>query len=240
MNKKPTKKLDSKSNVFINTLKFFKFIMITLVILALVGGLYASKVIYGVAKDSPDLSLSQFIDLNEPSIVVDDEGNEFDIIHTDEVRFPLELSEMGENVKNAFISIEDERFEKHKGVDYRRTISVSIQDVLGRFTGQRNMQGGSTITQQLIKNTYLTKEKSITRKIKEMYMALETEKMVSKEQILETYLNRIFLGGKAHGVEAAANQYFDKSAKDLSIIEAAYIAGTTQSPTNYYAFSDSS
>ena len=240
MSTKPTKKLNPKSNAFLNTIKFFKFIIIFLIIVAIIIGFYASKIIYGVAKDSPDLSLNQFINLNEPSVVVDDEGNEFDIIHTDEVRFPLKLNEMGENIKNAFISIEDERFFKHKGVDYRRTISVTVQDFIGRFTGKRNLQGGSTITQQLIKNTYLTREKSIERKIKEIYMALKTEKMTSKEQILETYLNRVFLGGKAHGVEAASNQYFNKSSKDLTILEAAYIAGTTQSPTNYYAFSDSS
>ncbi|NLB19503.1 MAG: hypothetical protein GX829_01385, partial [Clostridium sp.] len=169
-----------------------------------------------------------------------DEGNQMDLIHTDEVRFPIDLEDMGANIINAFISIEDERFEKHKGVDYKRTIGVTLRDVFGRFTGNRDMQGGSTLTQQMIKNTFLTRDQKYERKIKEIFMALEAEKKLTKDQILETYLNSIYLGGKANGVEAAARQYFSKSAKDLNIVEAAYIAGATQSPSVYYAFGQNS
>ncbi len=240
MTNKPSKRKNAKTNSFTLFSKFIKFLMISVIIITLVGGLYVTKVVLDIAAKAPEVSTTKFLALSEPSIVLDDEGIQMDIIHTDEVRFPLKLDEMGDNIINAFISIEDERFEKHKGVDYRRTIGVTIRDVLGQITGNRDMQGGSTLTQQMIKNTFLTREQKYDRKIKEIFMALEAEKLLTKEQILETYLNSIFLGGKANGVEAAARQYFSKSSKDLNIVEAAYIAGTTQSPSNYYAFSQSS
>lgn len=240
MTSKPSKRKNAKANSFTMFSKFIKFLMISVVIVTLVGGLYVTKIVLDIAEQAPEVSTTKFLSLSEPSIVLDDEGNQMDIIHTDEVRFPLNLEEMGDNIINAFISIEDERFLKHKGVDYRRTVGVTVRDVLGRFTGNRDMQGGSTLTQQMIKNTFLTREQKYERKIKEIFMALEAEKLLSKNQILETYLNSVFLGGKANGVEAAARQYFNKSAIDLNIVEAAYIAGTTQSPSNYYAFSQSS
>ncbi len=240
MTNKPGKRKNAKANSFTLFSKFIKFLMISVIVVTLVGGLYVTKVVLDIAAKAPEVSTTKFLSLNEPSIVLDDEGNQMDIIHTDEVRFPLELEEMGDNIINAFISIEDERFLKHKGVDYRRTVGVTVRDILGRFTGSRDMQGGSTLTQQMIKNTFLTREQKYERKIKEIFMALEAEKLLTKNQILETYLNSVFLGGKANGVEAAARQYFNKSSKDLNIVEAAYIAGTTQSPSNYYAFSQSS
>ncbi|MFH5836420.1 transglycosylase domain-containing protein [Proteiniclasticum sp. C24MP] len=214
--------------------------MIALIIATIAGSLYVAKIVLEIAEDAPEVNVSRFLALNEPSIVLDNEGNQMDLIHTDEVRFPLALENMGQNIVDAFISIEDERFEKHKGVDYRRTIGVTIRDIVGQVTGNRDMQGGSTLTQQMIKNTFLTREQKYERKIKEIFMALHAEKMLTKDQILETYLNSVFLGGRANGVEAAARQYFNKSANELNVLEAAYIAGTTQSPSNYYAFSQSS
>jgi penicillin-binding protein 1A len=240
MNGKPKRRVNAKTSGFTMFIKTIKFLFIALVVATLVGGLYAAKISLAIAEDAPELNAAKFIHQNQPSVVLDSTGAQYDIVHTDEVRFPVSLEEMGQTLQNAFISIEDERFYKHNGVDYRRTISVVIQDVVGRVTGNRSMQGGSTLTQQIIKNTFLTRDKEYTRKIKEIFMALEAEKVLSKEQILETYMNGIFLGGKANGVEAAARQYFSKNAKDLTLIEAAYIAGTTQSPSVYYAFSDSS
>lgn len=237
---KPNTRKNAKSNSFTYFAKFIKFFFILFMIITMVGALYVAKVVLDIAEEAPEVSINRFLSLSEPSIVLDDEGNQMDLIHTDEVRFPIALEDMGQNIIDAFISIEDERFEKHKGVDYRRTIGVTLRDIVGQITGNRDMQGGSTLTQQIIKNTFLTREQKYERKIKEIFMALRAEKMLTKDQILETYLNSIFLGGRANGVEAAARQYFNKSSKDLTVIEAAYIAGTTQSPTNYYAFSQSS
>lgn len=237
---KPNTRKNAKSNSFTYFAKFVKFFFILFMIITMAGSLYVAKIVLDIAEEAPEVSINRFLSLNEPSIVLDDEGNQMDLIHTDEVRFPIALEDMGQNIIDAFISIEDERFEKHKGVDYRRTIGVTLRDIVGQVTGNRDMQGGSTLTQQIIKNTFLTREQKYERKIKEIFMALRAEKMLTKDQILETYLNSIFLGGRANGVEAAARQYFNKSAKDLTVIEAAYIAGTTQSPTNFYAFSQSS
>ncbi|NLB20374.1 MAG: penicillin-binding protein, partial [Clostridium sp.] len=240
MANKPGRRKNAKTNSFTLFSKIVKFLMISVIVITLIGGLYVTKVVLDIAETAPDVSTAKFLSLSEPSIILDDEGNQMDIIHTDEVRFPIDLEEMGANIINAFISIEDERFEKHKGVDYKRTIGVTLRDVFGRFTGNRDMQGGSTLTQQMIKNTFLTRDQKYERKIKEIFMALEAEKKLTKDQILETYLNSIYLGGKANGVEAAARQYFSKSAKDLNIVEASYIAGATQSPSVYYAFGQNS
>lgn len=240
MVKRPNTRRNAKSNSFTYFTKFIKFFLIALLVTSMVGGLYVAKIVLDIGANAPEVSINRFLALSEPSIVVDNEGNQMDIIHTDEVRFPIPLSEMGDNIINAFISVEDERFEKHNGVDYRRTIGVTLRDLLGYITGNRDMQGGSTLTQQIIKNTFLTRDQKYERKIQEIFMAIEAEKMLTKDQILETYLNSIFLGGRANGVEAAARQYFNKSAKELSVVEAAYIAGTTQSPSVYYAFSRSS
>lgn len=240
MIQKPNTRKNATTNSFTVFAKFMKFFLIALIIATMVGSLYVAKIVLEIAEEAPEVNVSRFLSLNEPSIVLDNEGNQMDLIHTDEVRFPLALEDMGQNIVDAFISIEDERFEKHKGVDYRRTIGVTIRDIVGQVTGNRDMQGGSTLTQQMIKNTFLTREQKYERKIKEIFMALHAEKMLTKDQILETYLNSVFLGGRANGVEAAARQYFNKSANELNVVEAAYIAGTTQSPSNYYAFSQSS
>ena len=240
MIQKPNTRKNATTNSFTVFAKFMKFFLIALIIATMAGSLYVAKIVLEIAEEAPEVNVSRFLALNEPSIVLDNEGNQMDLIHTDEVRFPLALEDMGQNIIDAFISIEDERFEKHKGVDYRRTIGVTIRDIVGQITGNRDMQGGSTLTQQMIKNTFLTREQKYERKIKEIFMALHAEKMLTKDQILETYLNSVFLGGRANGVEAAARQYFNKSANELNVVEAAYIAGTTQSPSNYYAFSQSS
>jgi len=240
MVKRPNTRRNATSNSFTYFTKFIKFFLIALLVTSMVGALYVAKIVLDIGANAPEVSINRFLALSEPSIVVDNEGNQMDIIHTDEVRFPIPLSEMGDNIINAFISVEDERFEKHNGVDYRRTIGVTLRDLLGYITGNRDMQGGSTLTQQIIKNTFLTRDQKYERKIQEIFMAIEAEKLLTKDQILETYLNSIFLGGRANGVEAAARQYFNKSAKELSVVEAAYIAGTTQSPSVYYAFSRSS
>jgi penicillin-binding protein 1A len=138
---------------------------------------------------------------------------------------------MPEDLKNAFVSIEDERFYEHNGIDLKRISGVILIDIKSKLKGQSTLQGASTITQQLLKNTLLSSEVSIKRKLQEIYLAVKLEKYLSKDQILEAYMNTIFLGGRANGVEAASQQYFSKKAKDLNLIECAFIAGVTQSPS---------
>ncbi|MCL2103214.1 MAG: transglycosylase domain-containing protein, partial [Syntrophorhabdaceae bacterium] len=133
------------------------------------------------------------------------------------------------NVINAFVAAEDANFFKHKGVDLLAITRAIIKDVLaGEFA-----QGGSTITQQTVKSLFLTPEKNVKRKIKEIILSNRVEKMLSKEDILYLYLNHIYLGDGAYGVEAAAQTYFGKNASSLSLAESSMLAGLTQAPSRY-------
>src|SRR6202035_1138774 len=127
----------------------------------------------------------------------------------------------------AFIAIEDRRFYSHHGVDPLGIMRALVADVLRRGASQ----GGSTITQQLAKNLFLTQERTITRKLQEVVLAFWLERKFSKQQILELYLNRVYFGAGAYGVEAAAQRYFGKSARQVTVAEAALLAGLVKSPS---------
>lgn len=174
------------------------------------------------------------------TIVYDSEGNVIAELSGDENRKIITMSEMSEYLPKAFVAIEDERFYKHGGIDIKRTAAATVTYV---FNGGSSSFGGSTITQQLVKNITNEKETSgtagIERKIKEMSRAYQIEKMISKDQILELYLNLIPLGASGKdlcGVEIASNYYFNKSAKDLTIEESAFLAGINHSPNKYNPF----
>lgn len=150
-------------------------------------------------------------------------------IHQDIKRTVIPFEEMGENIKNATIAIEDDDFYKHKGVQIKsifRAVLVNLKS--GSFS-----QGGSTITQQIVKNSLLTTDKRISRKIKEVFLALKIERELTKDQILEIYLNESPYGGSIYGIQEASMVYFGKKPKDLSITEAAYLAAMPQAPTRY-------
>src|ERR1700686_239971 len=137
------------------------------------------------------------------------------------------LHEMPDYVPKAFIAIEDRRFYSHHGVDPLGIMRALVADVLRRGASQ----GGSTITQQLAKNLFLTQERTVTRKMQEVVLALWLEHKFSKAEILELYLNRVYFGSGAYGVEAAAQRYFGKSARKLTLPEAAMLAGLVQAPS---------
>ena len=127
----------------------------------------------------------------------------------------------------AFVAIEDRRFYSHFGIDPLGISRALLRDV----TGSGGMEGGSTLTQQLAKNLFLTQERTLSRKIQEAILALWLERKYSKDQILELYLNRVYFGSGAYGVEAAAQKYFGKSARFVTLSEAAVLAGLMKSPT---------
>ena len=139
----------------------------------------------------------------------------------------IPLRELPDYVPKAFIAIEDRRFYSHRGVDPLGILRALVADVLRRGASQ----GGSTITQQLAKNLFLTQERTVTRKAQEVVLALWLEHKFSKAQILELYLNRVYFGAGAYGVEGAAQRYFGKSARHLTLAEAAMLAGLVQSPS---------
>lgn len=140
------------------------------------------------------------------------------------------IEDISMNIQNAYISQEDKRFKEHTGVDWISTIRAGLALVKNR--GEIH-QGGSTITQQVIKNTFLTQEKSFKRKLIEVLLAPEIEKKYSKTQIMEYYCNTNFYGNRCYGVESASNFYFGKSAKNVSIAEACLLAGLSNSPSAY-------
>ena len=146
-----------------------------------------------------------------------------------EKRVPVDLDEVPAYLKQAVVATEDRRFYEHAGIDWRGIVRAVVKDIrAGRFK-----EGGSTITQQLAKVLFLTSEKTLTRKLKEAILALQIERRYRKDEILEFYLNQIYLGGGAYGVEAAANRYFGRHVWELDLAECALIAGLPRGPTLY-------
>jgi 1A family penicillin-binding protein len=150
-------------------------------------------------------------------------------VHTDVKRQVVSLDQIAANLKNATIAIEDDTFYQHHGFVF----SSFLRAVIANLTSFSFSQGGSTITQQLVKKAILTGDKSPTRKIKELVLALKLERVMSKDEILEHYLNEIPYGGNLYGIEEASQAYFAKPAKDLTLAESAYLAALPQAPTYY-------
>lgn len=151
-----------------------------------------------------------------------------------ERRYPVKLSEVPEMVRNAFLAAEDASFYKHPGID---PISILRATIKNLQTGTAK-QGGSTITQQVVKNLLLTPEKNIKRKIKEAILSYRLEQKFTKDEILEIYLNEIFFGNTAYGIKAAAHTYFHKSLDQLTLAEAALLAGLPKAPSRYSPLSN--
>ena len=167
------------------------------------------------------------------SVILDIEGNYLATLNADEKRELIEIEEMSEFLPKAYIAIEDERFKQHYGIDIKRTANAILTYI--KNDGYSSF-GGSTITQQLVKNITDNREDSVERKIKEWILAYELEQEFSKEEILEKYLNIIFVGADVYGVELGSQYYFNKSASELTLSECAYLAGITHSPNIYNPF----
>lgn len=170
----------------------------------------------------------------ENSSFYDGDGNYLGELSSGEKRRTVTLDQMSEYLPKAYLAIEDERFYEHSGVDFKRTAAATVTYLLN---GGNSSFGGSTITQQVVKNLTGDKEDTALRKVKEMVKALQVEHYLSKDQILELYLNLIFVGGDdVNGVSLGAVYYFNKDVKDLSIAECAYLAGINHSPNAYQPF----
>ena len=149
-----------------------------------------------------------------------------------EQRVFVPIEAIPDRVKNAFLSAEDKGFYEHGGIDFAGLMRATAVNILSIFTGDR-MQGASTITQQVAKNMLLTSDRTITRKVKEAFLAQRIEKAFTKDRILELYLNEIYLGQRAYGVAAAALNYFNKPLDQLTIAQAAYLGALPKGPANY-------
>ena len=205
-------------------LKALKFLVICVICLMIMG----ASVLYGFSSLFAPPNMDETLIPDAASQFYDINGNVIYTTLSEERRIPVNIDKIPKHVQKAFIAIEDNRFYEHGGIDYRGTARALVSTLSGR-----EVQGGSTITQQLAKNAFLTQERSIIRKIKEAFIAKELEHKYTKDEILSMYLNRIYFGQGAYGIESASLYYFDKHVQNLDIAEAATLAAIPKSP-NYY------
>jgi penicillin-binding protein 1A len=202
-------------------------------IVVVIGGLAGVGYVVSIAASAPPLSSLKPKATAENTRVFAADGRPLGFIQADELHLPLHSSDIPQVVKDATIAIEDERFYKHKGVDYEGVIRAGVKNL----TSGETVQGGSTITMQLVRTLYISSERTYTRKIREAKLAEELEDEHSKEWILEKYLDSIpygTVGGQsAIGITAAAKIYFSKALKDLNLRQAALLAGLPQAPSDY-------
>ena len=209
--------------------KLKKIIITVIIVIILIVG-----IVLGVSAHTWK-TLAQEMMNNQNSIVIDTDGNTIAELGSEKKQIPISYEKIPDNLKNAYVAIEDERFYKHHGVDIKRTASAIASYVI--HFGSSSF-GGSTITQQLVKNLTGDSSDSIIRKVKEWWKAWQLETCLSKEEILEGYLNIIYVGPSIYGVEAGARYYFNKSVSNLSLAECAFLAGINHSPNSYNPFTD--
>ena len=203
--------------------------------LSIIAGVFAlgvlgfSAMIWILGSDLPQVDdLHNFI-ASESTIIYDREGNVLYTIHGEENRENIDLNDIPQYLKDATLAIEDDQFYSHPGFDIGGIIKAGLYEAFG--IGKP--RGGSTITQQLVKNVFLTPERSYVRKVKELILAMRLEKTLTKDEILELYLNRIPYGSNAYGVQMAAKTFFDKEAKDLTLLESSILASLPKAPSRF-------
>ncbi len=209
----------------------FKFIKRLLLFIAgalALGVVVVVAVYIYIAPELPSLEEIKTIRVQTPLRVYTSEGNLI-AVFGDKRRVPIDIAEVPSQIIDAFIAAEDDRFYEHLGVDYEGLIRATINLI---ETGQRT-QGGSTITMQLARNFFLTNQRTYERKIKEIYLALIMERLLGKEEILNLYLNKIFMGKRAYGIAAAAEIYYGKNIGELTLAQNAMIAGLPKAPSIY-------
>ncbi|MBR2390774.1 MAG: transglycosylase domain-containing protein, partial [Mogibacterium sp.] len=209
-------------------------------LLTIIGGLIIlgavavlATVIITAAKVGSINQDSLYANIERSSILYDIEGTEIDTLHYTEDRTIVSIDEMPDDLKNAFIAIEDKTFYSHHGFNWRRMFGAVLSKLTGRSSA---ISGTSTITQQLARNAYLAEiksQRSISRKLSEMFIAWRLENTLTKDEILEAYLNTIYLGYGNYGVSAAARTYFSKEADELTLAECAALAALPQAPDSY-------
>lgn len=215
----------------------FKFILIVLLVLIIGSGIFAFFQVRAILKNAPEISPAQFIPSEAATYIYDADGKREQKLTLPEANRDLvSIKDIPKDLQHAVVAIEDERFYKHNGVDPKGIARALVKGLTsGHFS-----EGASTITQQLLKNSVFpgwmketTFRQRLERKIQEQFLALKLEKMLTKEQILEDYLNTINLGAGCYGVQSAAYRYFGLPVSELSLSEATVIAGITQNPTAY-------
>lgn len=229
-NKKARRALKIIGKIFsIGAISAIAAMLITTCIVASAGIIYFNNY-----ENTDPIYLEDYTNSQGNSIIYayDSNGNKFVLqeLQGEKNKVWTSINEMPKNLQNAFIAIEDERFYSHYGVDWKRTAGAVLNEVVGVYETQ---QGGSTITQQLIKNITGETQVTIERKFNEILQALDLERRYSKTEILEVYLNEIYLSNNCYGVQSASRRYFDKDVSELNLAECATLAVITNAPTYY-------
>ena len=216
--------------------KFLRNIFILITSFILLSAISIISILWTYSNDLPDY---KFLKNYKPPVSSKVYSGNGDLVadFSQEKRVFVPFNSIPKNVINAFLSAEDKNFFKHPGVDAKGVIRAVINNISNILSSKR-LEGASTITQQVAKNFLLTNEVSLNRKIKEAILAFRIERALSKERILELYLNQIYLGSGAYGVAAASLEYFDKSIKDLNYSEAALLAALPKAPSRYNPYRD--
>ena len=228
--KKPTNQSQNNGNKKKNKkINILKTILVSCIIIGFIVGGVGAGFVLSIVKDAAPIDATNIYDLLDvSSFILDSEGQVVEKIQSNELRIIIDYDEMPAQVKNAFVAIEDERFWSHNGLDIKRILGATWTNVK---TGSR--QGASTMNQQIAKLLFLSPEQTWTRKIKDMYYGVIINRQLTKEQILEAYLNTINLGSGAYGVQAASQVYFSKDVSELTIAESALLAGIARNPSGY-------
>ncbi|MEG0234569.1 transglycosylase domain-containing protein [Cetobacterium sp.] len=209
--------------------KILKYVAIFIVSLGIVGGIGASLLVNKYYKELPNVSeLVENYSPPIPTTIYDRNGQVIDVI-SKETREPVGIEHIPQNLQNAFIAIEDRQFLTHYGIDPFRILGSAIVNL----KSGRAAQGGSTITQQLARNAFLSHEKKFSRKIKEIIITFEIERKYTKDEIMEKYLNEIYFGSGAYGVKTAAHNFFRKDVNNVNLAESALLAGIPNRPNMY-------
>ena len=204
----------------------------TFLVLALLTALGTGLLLFGAARymgDLPTLDAIKARQIGANSSVYDGTGASLGVLASEENRQPVASDAISPWMKQATVAIEDRRFYDHSGVDARGIVRAALRNI----AAGRVVQGGSTLTQQLISQIYITKERTFDRKLREALLAMQLEQRFTKDEILTAYLNTVFYGNNAYGVEAASQTYFAKTAEELTLAEAALLAGLPQLPSYY-------
>ncbi len=216
--------------------KFLKNIFLLVLSFILLSGILIISILWAYSNDLPDY---KFLKNYKPPVSSKVYSGNGDLVSdfSKEKRIFVPFNSIPKNVINAFLSAEDKNFFSHPGVDAKGVLRAVINNISNIISSKR-LEGASTITQQVAKNFLLTNEVSLNRKIKEAILAFRIERALSKERILELYLNQIYLGSGAYGVAAASLEYFDKSIRDLNYSEAALLAALPKAPSRYNPYRD--
>jgi penicillin-binding protein 1A len=208
--------------------RWLGWILAALVVLALLGGLAAAGVYYAISSKLPDVQSLKQVELQEPMYVYASDGRLM-AVYGETRRYPIQMKDVPERLKQAFLATEDARFYEHGGVDYK---GIARAVWLLASTDAKRVPGGSTITQQVARQFFLSSQYSYTRKLAEILLARKIEAELSKDEIFELYLNKSFFGNRAYGVAAAAEYYYGKKLNELSLDEMASLAGIPKFPSS--------